>query len=87
MILCMIFELEGHFRNFNFSGVETPYHFTYSSPTTLPETALWARYEILNENTITIYVSDDSCIKQYGFNLESTLIENITGLVTVLYFT
>ena len=55
------------------------WHFTYPSPTTLPEPALWATYEFLNEHTTKFHFRGDSCVNQYGFNLESTLIENISA--------
>ena len=43
------------------------WHFMNPSPTTLPEPALWARYEFLKEHTIKIHFRGDSCRKQYGF--------------------
>ena len=38
------------------------WHFTYPSPTTLPEPALWATYEFLNEHTTIINFRGDSCV-------------------------
>ena len=57
------------------------WHLTLPSPATLPEPALWARYEFLNEHTTKIHFRGDSCVNQCGFNLESTLIENISAFL------
>ena len=43
------------------------WHFTYPSPTTLPEPALWATYVFLKEHTTKIRFRGDSCMNQYGF--------------------
>ena len=51
----------------------------HPSPNTLLEAALWATYVFLKKHTTKIHLTDDSCVNQYGFNLESTLIENISA--------
>ena len=40
------------------------WHLTLPSPATLPEPALWARYEFLNEHTTKIHFRGDSCVNQ-----------------------
>ena len=55
------------------------WHFMTPSPTALPEPALWAGYEFLKEQTIKIHFRGDSCRNNMVFNLESTLIENISA--------
>ena len=48
-------------------------------PTTLHEPALWARYEFLKEHTIKFLSVATPVGNNMVFNLESTLIENISA--------
>ena len=43
------------------------WHFTYPSPTTLPEPALCATYVFLKEHTTKIHFRGHSCMNQCGF--------------------
>ena len=55
------------------------WHFMNPSPTTIPEPALWAGYEFLKEQTIKFISVATPVGNNMVFNLESTLIENMSA--------